>query len=961
MMKTSTWAGDRPLTDKVASNVAEVNDVMHAYGNTIALDHVSLDVPAGKSLGLIGPDGVGKSTLLGLLSGARKMQTGQVNVFGGSMASAKHRNAVCTRIAYMPQGLGKNLYQELSVRENLDFFGKLYGQSRSERHARIDRLTQATGLGDFLNRPAGKLSGGMKQKLGLCCALIHEPDFLILDEPTTGVDPLSRRQFWELIDSIRSDRSGMTLLVSTAYMDEANRFDRLAAMDGGKVLAIGTPSEIKTNTKTDSLEKAFVALLPTEKQGTHQRFTIPPRTRTDGDPAIVAEGLTQRFGDFIAVDHVSFRIHAGEIFGFLGSNGCGKTTTMKMLTGLLTPTEGKAWLWGKEVNANDLATRHRVGFMSQGFSLYGELTIQQNLQLHARLFQMPALKSRQRIEDHIIRFRLTEYRHKKASSLPLGLRQRLSLAVAVIHEPEMLILDEPTSGVDPVARDQFWEFLIDLSRNQNVTIFISTHFMNEAMRCDRISLMHAGKVLIQDDPRSIADTFGGGVHGLEEAFIHHIEEANGRSIIEPKVPAVGINAAKSSPSAEVQQKQATAPNATRDSDYGTREHGATPALSSNAIRPLLPGLTRLLAFSYRESMEVIRDPVRLTFAFGGSLLLLLVIAYGLSSDVENLTYAVLDQDQSPSSRAYLQEFSSSRYFLEERELTNKDDLEKRLATRQITMAIEIPPAFGRDLKRGGSLEVSVWIDGADTSRAATIEGYVEGAHAKFNERMTRESSAPQVPNELASFQLRYMYNPKFESIYTMGPTIPTMMLLLFPAILMAVSVAREKEIGTITNFYVTPTRRMEFLLGKQLPYIGIGMANFAILTIVVVFLLHVPMKGNLLTLAFGALLYVTATTGYGLLVSNLASSQVTAVLLAAILSMMPTMQFSGMFQPVSTLEGAARVMGTLWPAAYYLHISVGTFTKGLSAVALMPDLIKLAMFPPVFWLLCVLLLKKQEK
>ncbi|TWU46877.1 ribosome-associated ATPase/putative transporter RbbA [Rubripirellula reticaptiva] len=920
----------RVETSSQVGNVAEVAGVTHVYGTTVALDDVSLQIPSGKTLGLIGPDGVGKSTLLGLLSGARKMQTGAVTVFDGNMASTKHRNAVCTRIAYMPQGLGKNLYQELSVHENLDFFGKLYGQSRGERKARIERLTTATGLASFLNRPAGKLSGGMKQKLGLCCALIHDPDFLILDEPTTGVDPLSRRQFWELIDSIRAERSGMSVLVSTAYMDEAQRFDRLIAMNAGKVLATGTPDEIKANTKTDNLEQAFVALLPPENQGGKQVLTIPPRTKTDGDAAIVAEGLTQRFGDFTAVDNVSFRIEAGEIFGFLGSNGCGKTTTMKMLTGLLPPTEGKASLWGKEVDAKDLATRYRVGFMSQGFSLYGELTVRQNLQLHARLFHMPAAKTQQRIEKLVGRFGLTQYTNAKANSLPLGLRQRLSLAVAIIHEPEMLILDEPTSGVDPVARDQFWELLIDLSRSQNVTIFISTHFMNEAMRCDRISLMHAGKVLVQDNPQTIANSEGGGVHGLEEAFIRSIEKANGAS---------------------------TSP----DVDAVTTIDNPQRAISTQPIDRPLAGLTRLLAYSYRETMEVLRDPVRLTFAFGGSLLLLLVIAYGLSSDVENLSYAVLDQDQTPASRTYLQEYSSSRYFTEQPELLNEDDLEARLATRKITMAIEIPPSFGRDLKRDGNPEVSVWIDGAETSRASTIEGYVEGAHRKSIQRFARESTSPQVQSELASFELRYRYNPTFESIYAMGPTIPTMMLLLFPAILMAVSVSREKEIGTITNFYVTPTRRMEFLLGKQLPYIGIGMANFAILTVVVVYLLQVPMKGSLLTLTFGAFLYVTATTGYGLLVSNLASSQVTAVLLAAILSMMPTMQFSGMFQPVSTLEGAARVMGTLWPAAYYLHLSVGTFTKGLSAVSLIPDLVKLAMFSPVFWLLCVLLLKKQEK
>ena len=469
---------------------------------------------------------------------------------------------------------------------------------------------------------------------------------------------------------------------------------------------------------------------------------------------------------------------------------------MKMLTGLLPPTEGKAWLWGKEVDASDLATRYRVGFMSQGFSLYGELTVQQNLQLHARLFHMTTVKTRQRIEDLVTRFGLTEYRDKQASSLPLGLRQRLSLAVAVIHEPEMLILDEPTSGVDPVARDQFWEFLIDLSRNQNVTIFISTHFMNEAMRCDRISLMHAGKVLVQDSPQTIANNFGGGAHGLEEAFIHHIEEAN--------KPA-SLVAERRDPSGVKSEEQLTLrkTGGTSSGERTVDEFKLSP--STKATKPRFPGLTRMLAFSYRETMEVLRDPVRITFAFGGSLLLLLVIAFGLSSDVENLSYAVLDQDQTPASREYLQEYSSSRYFLEEPELLNKDDLEQRLATRQITMAIEIPPSFGRDLKRGGKPEVSVWIDGAETARAATIEGYVEGAHAKFIERMVRESTSPQVQNELASFELRYKYNPTFESIYAMGPTTPTMMLLLFPAILMAVSVAREKEIGTITNFYVTPT------------------------------------------------------------------------------------------------------------------------------------------------------------
>ncbi|HRM93453.1 MAG TPA: ATP-binding cassette domain-containing protein, partial [Alicycliphilus sp.] len=311
-------------------------------------------------------------------------------VLGGDMRERSHRNRVCPRIAYMPQGLGKNLYPTLSVEENLQFFARLFGHDAPERRRRIDDLTHSTGLHRFLDRPAGKLSGGMKQKLGLCCALIHDPDLLILDEPTTGVDPLARSQFWDLIDRIRSQRPQMSVLVATAYMDEAERFDWLMAMDDGRVLATGTPRELFARTATDSLEAAFIALLPPEKKHGHAPVTIPPLEADAGDIAIEAKNLTMRFGDFVAVDQVSFRIRRGEIFGFLGSNGCGKSTTMKMLTGLLPASEGQAWLFGHEVDPKDIDTRRRVGYMSQAFSLYGELTVRQNLVLHAQLFHVPA-------------------------------------------------------------------------------------------------------------------------------------------------------------------------------------------------------------------------------------------------------------------------------------------------------------------------------------------------------------------------------------------------------------------------------------------------------------------------------------------------------------------------------------------------------------------------------------------
>ncbi len=916
--------------------IGRLVSVTHRYGKVVALDDVSLDIPLGRMVGVIGPDGVGKSTLFGLVAGARKGQGGTVEVFGGAMANSRHREAVCARIAYMPQGLGRNLYQEISVRENLDFFGRLFGQGTAERARRIRRLVGATGLTPFLDRPAGQLSGGMKQKLGLCCALIHDPDLLILDEPTTGVDPLSRRQFWNLIDALRAERPQMSVLISTAYMDEAQHCDRLAVMDAGRILATGTPAELKARTGESDLEAVFIALLPESRRGPHGRPTIPPRIATGGPPVIVATHLTRRFGDFTAVDDVGFTIETGEIFGFLGSNGSGKTTTMKMLAGLLAPSQGEARIYGKAVDANDMATRRRVGFMSQSFSLYGELTARQNLLLHARLYHLAPEAIESRIADLLARVGLVDHADAVAADLPLGLRQRLSLAVAIIHDPELLILDEPTSGVDPIARDEFWRLLIHLSRDGRVTIFVSTHFMNEAMRCDRISLMHAGRVLVCDEPAKIIAAAGAA--DLEAAFIAHIERAEGADTTTVAAPTEAHAAL--APAAPAEALAATAP--ARD--------GGAPAAS----------LRRLLAYSRCETLSILRDPIRLAFALVGTLILLLIFGFGISTDVQNLTYAAFDHDQTPQSRSYLANFSGSRYFVERPPITGHQDLEARLRSNEITLALEIPPDFGRNLERGSPWQISAWIDGANTMRAGTIEGYVQGAHATFVASRAGASSTASTSTSTAVIQVRYLYNPSFESIYAMGPSIPAMLLMMFPAILMAVSVAREKEIGTITNFYVTPTRRLEFLVGKQIPYVAIGMINYVTMVVVIVHLFGVPLKGSVTALTLGALLYVAAATGYGLVISMFTSSQVAAVFAGAILSMLPTMQFSGMMQPVSTLEGGARIMGWLWPTTYYMHMSVGAFTKGLAAADLMVDMAALAVFVPAFLVMAVLALKKQE-
>src|SRR5690554_4226300 len=488
----------------------------------------------------------------------------------------------------------------------------------------------------------------MKQKLGLCCALIHSPDLLILDEPTTGVDPLSRKRFWDLIDTIRRQSTGMSVLVATAYMEEAERYDWLVAMDEGKVLATGSPAELRQQTGTETLDDAFIALLPDNRR--EQELSRPdsaepaaPPANGNGTPAIVAENLTLKFGSFTAVKDVSFAIPKGEIFGFLGSNGCGKTTTMKMLTGLLTPTEGKVALFGEPLDAKDLATRRKVGYMSQSFSLYGELTVRQNLDLHARLFHLPEAKIAKRISSLTREFGLEEVLDHQAGALPLGVRQRLSLAVAVVHEPELLILDEPTSGVDPGARNRFWQLLMRLSREDGVTIFISTHFMNEGERCDRISLMHAGEVLACDTPDRLVEASG--TDSLEGAFMKTLEAVD-------KEPETGADQLALEPAS-----------------HGDRQ---------TAFSPL-----RLLAYATREARELLRDPIRMAFAFIGSALLMLILGYGITLDVEDLSFAVLDRDQTPQSRDYIAAVSGSRYFLRQPELQNIQELEQRMRSGEL--------------------------------------------------------------------------------------------------------------------------------------------------------------------------------------------------------------------------------------------------------------------------------------
>jgi ribosome-dependent ATPase len=912
----------------MTSGAAWVRGLSHRYGRTIALDDVTLEIPANRMVGLIGPDGVGKSTLLGLIAGVRQIQEGEVFALGGDMRDNEHRRSSLPRIAYMPQGLGRNLYPTLSVFENLDFFGRLFGQSKSEREQHITELLTATGLDPFPDRPAGKLSGGMKQKLSLCCSLIHDPDLLILDEPTTGVDPLSRRQFWELIDRIRARRRSMSVIVATAYMEEAERFAWLAAMDDGKVIASGTPAELMARGHGATLDDAFINLLPEAKRAGHQAVIVTPRRVIEGPPAIEAEGLTRRFGAFTAVDHVSFRIERGEIFGFLGSNGCGKSTTMKMLTGLLPATEGKALLLGQTLDANDMATRQRVGYMSQAFSLYSELTVGQNLVLHAGLFHIPEDRKKARIQEMLERFELLDVADVRPDSLPLGIKQRLQLAVAILHGPEVLILDEPTSGVDPIARDAFWGYLIALSRDEGVTIFLSTHFMNEAERCDRISLMNAGKVLAVGTAKEL--TAKRGMTKLEDAFIAYLEDATG---IEP---------------------------GTKRSDSEAQAEPIEPVAAPGLASPLFDW-RRLWAYARRETMEILRDPIRLTFALVGPLILLATIGVGISFDVEHLAFAALDEDQTTQSRELLENFSGSRYFTEHREIADHAELDRRLENGELAVAIEIPPNFGEHLTSDKHPEVAVFLDGAMPFRAETADGYVSGlAMSYWSDQAARghAASAPPLP---ANVEERFRYNQAFKSVFATIPGSIMLLLMVVPAVMSAIGVAREEETGSIANFRSTPITRIEFLLGKQLPYVAVGFASFLTLLVMAIYVFDVPVRGSTAALFVGAIIYIGAATAFGLLVSCFTSTQVAAIFTTMVLALIAGVNFSGLLVPFASLSGVGRWIGLSFPSGWFTQVSMGTFTKGLGFADLWPDMLVLLGFALGFIAAATLVLNKQEK
>lgn len=542
--------------------------------SNFALKNITASVPKGKIIGVVGPDGAGKTTLMRLVAGLLKPGEGSVTIEGYD--TIKHAEMVHFLTGYMPQRFG--LYEDLTVQQNLNLYADLRGVVGEERKKRFEKLLAFTGLAPFTGRLARALSGGMKQKLGLACALVKTPALLLLDEPSVGVDPISRRELWSMVHSLLEE--GITVVWSTAYLDEAQQCDTVLLLNEGKLCFFGDPKELTArvtgrafkvvdiqgdrrkllfellNEKTvmdgviqgrdvrivvrkegevppgvklektpARFEDAFIDILGGGPGGKSELADKAPEVKNGTGAVIRAEGLTKKFGTFTAADDVTLDVKKGEIFGLLGPNGAGKTTTFKMLCGLLKPTAGKAFVNGVDLLQSASEARAHIGYMAQKFSLYGNLSVKQNLEFFAGVYNLTNHAKRVAIEEMIKTFSLQPYLNASAETLPLGFKQRLALACANMHHPSVLFLDEPTSGVDPITRREFWNHINGLV-GKGVTIMVTTHFMDEAEYCDRIALVYRGKIIKMDTPDKLKESAHAAT--LEDAFIHMIEECDGK-------------------------------------------------------------------------------------------------------------------------------------------------------------------------------------------------------------------------------------------------------------------------------------------------------------------------------------------------------------------------------------------------------------------------------------------------
>ena len=945
---------------------------------TQALNNVSLEVRRGALTALVGPDGAGKTTLMRLTAGLMTADSGDLNVLGIDVAANPQQ--VQSHIGYMPQRFG--LYQDLSVQENLDLYADLHGIGPDERRDRYPRLMEMTALGPFVERQAGRLSGGMKQKLGLACTLICSPELLLLDEPTVGVDPLSRRELWAIILQLVNEQ-GLTVLVSTSYLDEAERCGHVVVLHEGKVLSEGRPHEVsELATGRVFLAEPRVGRTPRGMQarmldnpdvidavpeGGHVRLVLaadpggaifdgaaitPARPRfedgfmlllhritehrpsaamtlrrhpaADGNEVVVeVDDLVRQFGAFTAVDHVSFAVRRGEMFGLLGPNGAGKTTTFRMLCGLLPPTHGTLRVAGVDLHSARAAARQQLGYVAQKFALYGDLSVVENLDFFASAYGLRGARRRDRIAWALEQFELEPLMHQPSGLLPGGYKQRLAMAAALLHEPEILFLDEPTSGADPLARREFWRRITSLAE-QGVTVIVTTHFMEEAEYCDHVAILDHGQVLAHGPPAEIrryAPAEEGREPTMEDAFIAIVAAGRGVEVS----PPVQVRVAAQRP---------------------FRIDGTTD-LTARAWR--------IWTLVKKEVRQILRDPSSIAVGVVMPVLLILLFGYGLTLDVKNVPVAVVLEDTSPDAIELASTFQLSPYFRAQL-MTSMAQAENLILASQVDGIIRIRPDFSRRM-RSGDAEVEILAHGRDANRARIIQGYAQGAVGQWNARRLAEGQ--NVSNGPVVIQDRLWFNEANESRYFLVPGLVVLVMTVLGALLTALVVAREWEQGTFEALFVTPVRAGEILLSKVLPYLGLGIFGLVLCMLAAKVLFQVPFLGSPWILSLGSLLYLLVALGIGMLISSTVKAQFVASLIVVVAAFIPALMLSGFLFELHNLPVAVQILSYLFPARYYVALLQTVLLAGNIWSNILPNLAVLAGMAILLFVLTRIGFKKQ--
>jgi ABC-2 type transport system permease protein len=930
----------------------------------VALDGVSLEARQGTLTALVGPDGAGKTTLIRLAAGLLTADSGELKVLGVEVRADPQQ--VQARIGYMPQRFG--LYEDLTVRENLNLYADLHGLTTADRRERYPRLLEMTALGPFLDRLAGRLSGGMKQKLGLACTLVRSPELLLLDEPTVGVDPLSRRELWQIILQLVHEQ-GLTVLLSTSYLDEAERCGHVVVLHQGKVLTQGRPEEVSAvavgrtylaepppgqparqlqarllddPTVVDAVpEGGRVRFISNSELGAgsaelsgapHSQLRVPssveprfedgfmvllrqtvtqtpagsmtldrPPERQDNPVAVEVHDLVKRFGQFTAVDHVSFEVRRGEIFGLLGPNGAGKTTTFRMLCGLLPATSGTLRVAGVDLGQARASARQRIGYVAQKFSLYGQLSVTENLEFFASAYGLQGARKRERIEWALRQFDLAPLARLPSGQLPGGYKQRLAMAAALLHEPDILFLDEPTSGADPLARREFWRRITALAE-QGVTVIVTTHFMEEAEYCDRVVILDAGKVLAQGTPaevRARGRETDGRAPTMEDAFIAIVEEAR---------PQTG-NSERGVRSADL-----------RSSEF------RTPHSAFRVLR-------RVWSLVKKEARQIVRDPSSIAIGIVLPLLLILLFGYGLSLDVLDVPVAVVLEGPSPAATELASSFQLSPYF-DARMLVSMPEAEALMRARKVDAIVRIRPDFGRNLALGDA-EVQILVHGTDANRARIIQVYAQAAIGQWAAR--RAAEGKDVAGGPVAVRDRLWFNEANDSHYFLVPGLIVLVMTLIGAMLTALVMAREWERGTLEALFVTPVRAWEILLGKTIPYFALGMIGLALCLLASKFAFHVPFRGSLWVLTGASMLYLLVALSIGLSISSAVKSQFVASEVTLLVTFLPAVMLSGFLFDLRSMPAAVRLLTYALPARYYVTILQSAFLAGDAWGVILPN------------------------